>query len=138
MAKKNMKGKVRNFIIYYTQFEDTKLIHEKDLQYAVNKELGLTYEPGKLRTRHLKKMKEFEMFKGDDNYMMYKRTDIDPSFPLTRELLDEIEEAYEENKWYNKNEEFLYTLEFAKKNDLKDFENYLLKQKLFEEMVKKE
>jgi hypothetical protein len=83
-------------------------------------------------------MKQFKKFKGEDGYWVYERIDInpDPDWTLNRNRYEE--ELYMDQKWYNKHEEFLNMLEFAHKNNDKDFENYILREKIAELMEKED
>ena len=133
--KKN-KWKVRDFILWYTQFYDTCTIHERELVKAVNEEYHLSYQLNRFQDLYIDKMPQFKKFKGEDGYWVYERTDInpDPDWTLNRNRYEG--ELYMDQKWYNEHEEFLNMLEFARKNNEKDFENYILREKVAELMDK--
>ena len=129
--KKN-KRKVRDFILWYTQFYDTCTIHERDLVKSVNEEYNLSYQLNRFQDLYIDKMPQFRKYKGDDGYWIYQRTDINPDPDWTMDRLKEFEESYREQKWYDKHGEFIKLLEFARKNNYKDFENYILREKVSE------
>jgi hypothetical protein len=135
--KKN-KWKVRDFILWYTQFYDTCTIHERDLVKAVNEEYDLSYQLNRFQDLYIDKMPQFRKYTGEDGYWVYQRTDIDPDPDWTKERLKQFEESYMDQKWYNKHGEFLYLLEFARKNNDKDSENYILMEKVLQLMEKED
>ena len=133
-AKKN-KWKVRGFILWYTQFCDTCTIQEHDLVKAVNEEYNLSYQLNRFQDLYIDKMPQFRKYKGEDGYWVYQRIDINPDPDWTMDRLKEFEESYRDmDKWYYKHEGFLKMLEFAHKNNDRDFENYLLREKVSELM----
>ena len=133
MAKpKKNKWKVRDFILWYTQFYNTCAIHERDLVKAVNEEYDLSYQLNRFQDLYIDKMPQFRKYKGDDGYWVYQRTDVNPEPDWTMDRLKEFEESYKEEKERKWDEEFLYLLEFARKNGDKDFENYILMEKVLE------
>ena len=137
MAKpKKNKRKVRDFILWYTQFYDTCTIHERELVKTLNEEYNLSYQLNRFQDLYIDKMPQFKKFKGEDGYWVYERTDInpDPDWTLNRNRYEG--ELYMDQKWYNEHEEFLNMLEFARKNNEKDFENYILREKVAELMDK--
>ena len=139
MAKpKKNKWKVRDFILWYTQFYDTCTIHERDLVKAVNEEYDLSYQLNRFQDLYIDKMPQFRKYTGEDGYWVYQRTDIDPDPDWTKERLKQFEESYMDQKWYNKHGEFLYLLEFARKNNDKDSENYILMEKVLQLMEKED
>ena len=125
---------VRRFILWYTQFYDTCVIPEYELLDAVNKEFHLSYQLNRFQDRHIDKMPQFRKYKGNDGYWIYERIDIQPDPEWTLGRYRELEEAYNDRdrKYYQENEEFLYYLEYARKNDLKDFEIRILMDKISE------
>ena len=135
--KKN-KRKVRDFILWYTQFYDTCTIHERDLVKSVNEEYNLSYQLNRFQDLYIDKMPQFRKYKGDDGYWIYQRIDINPEPDWTMDRLKEFEESYIDQKWYNKHGEFLYLLEFARKNNDKDSENYILMEKVLQLMEKED
>ena len=139
MAKpKKNKWKVRDFILWYTQFYDTCTIHERDLVKVVNKEYNLSYQLNRFQDLHIDKMPQFKKYKGQDGYWVYQRTDIDPDPDWTMNRLREYEESYRDQKWYEKHGEFLDLLKIARKNNDKDLENYILREKVAELMGKED
>ena len=132
-AKKN-KWKVRDFILWYTQFYDTCTIQEHDLVKAVNEEYHLSYQLNRFQDLYIDKMPQLRKYKGEDGYWVYQRIDInpDPDWALNRNRYEG--ELYMDQKWYQEHEEFLNLLEFARKNNDRDFENYLLREKVSELM----
>ena len=136
-AKKN-KRKVRDFILWYTQFYDTCIIQEHDLVKAVNEEYHLSYQLNRFQDLYIDKMPQFKKFKGEDGYWVYQRMDINPDPDWTLYKFTEYEESFRDQKWYDKHGEFLNLLEFARKNNYKDFENYILKEKVAELMEKED
>ena len=139
MAKpKKNKWKVRDFILWYTQFYDTCTIHERDLVKAVNEEYDLSYQLNRFQDLYIDKMPQFRKYTGEDGYWVYQRTDINPDPDWTLDRIREYEEVFRDQKWYDKHGEFLNLLEFARKNNYKDFENYILKEKVAELMEKED
>ena len=136
-AKKN-KWKVRDFILWYTQFYDTCTIHERDLVKAVNEEYDLSYQLNRFQDLYIDKMPQFRKYTGEDGYWVYQRTDINPDPDWTLDRIREYEEVFRDQKWYDKHGEFLNLLEFARKNNEKDFENYLLREKVSELLEKED
>ena len=136
-AKKN-KRKVRDFILWYTQFYDTCTIQEYDLVKAVNEEYHLSYQLNRFQDLYIDKMPQFKKYKGEDGYWVYQRTDINPDPDWTLDRIREYEEVFRDQKWYDKHGEFLNLLEFARKNNEKDFENYLLREKVSELLEKED
>ena len=132
-AKTN-KRKVRDFILWYTQFYDTCTIQEHDLVKAVNEEYHLSYQLNRFQDLYIDKMPQLRKYKGEDGYWVYQRIDInpDPDWTLNRNRYEG--ELYMDQKWYQEHEEFLNLLEFARKNNDRDFENYLLREKVSELM----
>lgn len=63
---------------------------------------------------------------------MYERTDIDPDPYWTLSYLLEMEESFKENELYQENEDFINYIEYAKRHNYKDFENYILLQRVLE------
>ena len=140
--KKN-KWKVRDFILWYTQFYDTCTIHERELVMAVNEKYHLSYQLNRFQDLYIDKMKQFKKFKGEDGYWVYERIDInpDPDWTLNRNRYEEelyMDQKLYNEQWYNRHAEFLYMLEFAHKNNDKDFENYILREKIAELMEKED
>ena len=131
--KKN-KWKVRDFILWYTQFYDTCTIHERDLVKAVNEKYDLSYQLNRFQDLYIDKMPQFRKYTGEDGYWVYQRIDIDPDPDWTLDRIREYEEVFRDQKWYQEHEEFLNLLEFARKNNDRDFENYLLREKVSELM----
>ncbi|MCL4480774.1 MAG: hypothetical protein M1113_04745 [Candidatus Thermoplasmatota archaeon] len=139
MAKpKKNKWKVRDFILWHTQFYETCTIHERDLVKAVNEEYDLSYQLNRFQDLYIDKMPQFRKYTGEDGYWVYQRTDINPDPDWTMERLKQFEESYMDQKWYDKHGEFLYLLEFARKNNDKDSENYILMEKVLELMEKED
>ena len=110
---------------------------------AVNEEYHLSYQLNRFQDLYIDKMKQFKKFKGEDGYWIYERTDInpDPDWTLDRNIYEG--ELYMDQKlynemWYNREAEFLYMLEFAHKNNYKDFEDYILREKIVELMEKED
>ena len=134
-AKKN-KRKVRDFILWYTQFYDTYIIPEYSLVKAVNEEYKLSYQLNRFQDMYIDKMPQFRKYKGHDGYWVYQRIDINPDLDWTLDRIMEYEELYMEQKWYDKHGEFLKLVEFAHKHNDKDFENYILREKVAELMDK--
>ena len=133
MAKpKKNKWKVRDFILWYTQFYNTCAIHERDLVKAVNEEYDLSYQLNRFQDLYIDKMPQFRKYKGDDGYWVYQRTDVNPEPDWTMDRLKEFEESYKEEKERKWDEEFLYLIEFASKNNDKEFENHILMEKVLE------
>lgn len=124
--------KVRDYILWYTQFYDTCVIPEYGLVEAVNKEFKLSYQLNMFRERYIDKMPQFKKWKGEDGYWMYERTDIDPDPYWTLSYLLEMEESFKENELYQENEDFINYIEYAKRHNYKDFENYILLQRVLE------
>lgn len=125
---------IREYILWYTQFYDTYIIDARELKEVVIKKFHAKYKKtNRFREIYPDKMPQFRKYKGNDGYEVYERIDItpDPDWTLNRYI--EYEETYQYNKWFEENEDFIVPYEFARKNDLKDFEIYLLKQKLLEE-----
>ena len=87
-AKKN-KWKVRDFILWYTQFYDTCTIHERELVKAVNEEYNLSYQLNRFQDLYIDKMPQFRKYTGEDAYWVYQRTDIDPDPDWTMDRLRE-------------------------------------------------
>ena len=134
-AKKN-KRKVRDYILWYTQFYDTFIIPEYSLVKAINEEYNLSYQLNRFQDMYIDKMPQFRKYKGGDGYWIYQRIDINPDPDWTLDRIMEYEESYMYQKWYDKHGEFLKLLEFARKNNYKDLENYILMDKVLELMDK--
>ena len=133
MAKpKKNKWKVRDFILWYTQFYETCSINERELVKAVNEEYDLSYRLNRFQDLYIDKMPQFKKFKGEDGYWIYQRTDINPDPDWTLDRIRYEEELYRDQKRYQEDEEFLSLLEFARRNNDKDFENYILIEKVLE------
>ena len=65
-----------------------------------------------------------------DGYWMYERVDIDPDPEWTLNRQMELEEAYNDSKLYEKNEDFITYREYARRHNDKDFEIYILEEKI--------
>lgn len=133
---KEKKWRVKDYILWYTQFYDTYIIPEYSLVKAVNEEYKLSYQLNRFQDLYIDKMPEFKKYKGQDGYWIYERIDINPDPDWTLGRCLEFQELYPLQKWYEKNEEFLNLLEFAHKNNDKDFELYVLRERVVESMEK--
>ncbi len=121
---------IRDYILWYTQFYDTYVIPEYDLIRAVNRQFKVSYQLNMFKRRYIDKMPQFDKWKGDDGYWMYERTDIDPDPDWTLGRLMEMEEYFKETEWYQENEDFITYVEYARKHNDKDFEIYILEEKV--------
>ena len=133
---KEKKWRVKDYILFYTQFYDTYIITEYDLVKAVNEEYKLSYQLNRFQDLYIDKMPQFKKYKGQDGYWVYERIDIDPDPDWTLGRYREFEELYPLQKWYEKNEESLNMLDFARKNNEMEFELYLLRKNHAESMEK--
>ncbi len=123
---------IRDYILWYTQFYDTYVIPEYYLIKAVNKKFKVSYQLNMFRRRYMDKMPQFHKMKGEDGYWIYERTDINPDPNLTLGYLLNIEEYLKENEKYMENEDFIKYIEYAKSHNDKDFENYILWERILE------
>ena len=127
------QGEIRKFILFYTSFSDTSLISEKDLVRAVNDKFHLSYQLNRFQDIYIDKMGEnFKKWKGRDGYWIYERTDANPDPEWTLSRCEELEEYFEEGKFYTENENFLTYLEYARRHGDVEFENHILEEKLNE------
>ena len=122
--------KVRHFILRYTQFYDTCVIKEYDLLKAVNEEFKLSYQLNRFQDLYIDKMPQFKKWKGEDGYWMYERVDIESDPEWTYSRLLEFQEACNDSELYQKNEEFLTYVDYARRHNDKDFEIYILEEKV--------
>ena len=122
--------KVKDYILWYTQFYDTCVIPEYELVKAVNKEFKISYQLNMFQRRYIGKMPQFKKWKGEDGYWVYERIDIDPDPEWTLNRQMELEEAYKDSKLYEKNEDFITYREYARRHNDKDFEIYILEEKI--------
>lgn len=132
MDEKEKKWKVKDYILWYTQFYDTYILPEYELVRVINNEYKLSYQLNRFQDMYIDKMPEFKKYKGEDGYWIYERTDINPEPDWTLYNLEQFEESYRDQKWYQKNEDFLRLLKFARKINDNDFENYILMEKVSE------
>lgn len=123
---------VKDYILWYTQFYDTCVIPEYKLVEAVNKEFNVSYQLNMFKRRYMDRMPQFKKLKGEDGYWMYERTDINPEPGWTLGYLLDMEEYFKENKKYQENEDFIGYIEYAKRHNDKDFENYILWERVLE------
>ena len=129
--------KVRQFILYYTQFYDTSTIREDELLKAVNKKFKTSYQLNRFRGFYIDKMREhFKKFRGEDGYYIFERIDIQPDPEWTRSLASKFEDYAEGQKLYSENEEFFTDLDYARRHNESEFEKYILSKKLVELMEK--
>ncbi len=131
--------RIRDFILWYTQFYDTSSIKEYALLAAVNKEFKISYQLNRFRSFYIDKMQDhFKKFRGEDGYFVFERIDIQPDPDWTLSLVLEFEERAEDQKWYSENEDFLLYLDYARRHKDLEFENYVLSEKVVELMEKKQ
>lgn len=134
-AEKNRRkkiGKIREYLLWYTQFSDTCEIGEKDLVRNVNDTFGTNYQLNRFQDIYIDKMPDsFSKNKDADGYFVYKRIDIkEPEFTVSEVL--ELESYSNEQKWYDANEDFLTYLDYARRTNDIEFENHILSRKLVE------
>lgn len=127
--------KVRDFILFHTSFYDTSVIHERDLLELVNKKFDLKYQLNRFQDIYIDNMKNhFRKYKGNDGYWIYERIDINPDPEWTLSMCLFSEELYRDQKEYEKNEDFLTCLDYARRHNDIEFEEYIKNEKLLELM----
>lgn len=125
--------RIRKYILWYTQFFDTSTIYEYDLCNEINEKFKTSYQLNRFRQFYLDKMQEyFEKYKGDNGYFIYERKDIHPDPDWTLSYALEFEKRPEDQKEYSENEDFYIYLDYAKKHNDLEFENYILKERVKE------
>lgn len=131
-------NRIRNFILWYTQFYDTSTIREDELLSAVNEKFNTSYQLNIFRNYYIDKMPDyFKKAKRDDGYYIFERIDINPDPYWTLSYLLEFEKRAEDQEEYNDNEDFYIYLDYAQRHNDIEFENYILRSRLAKEIEKK-
>ena len=65
MDEKEKKWKVKDYILWYTQFYDTYILPEYELVRVINNEYKLSYQLNRFQDMYIDKMPEFKKYKGE-------------------------------------------------------------------------